>query len=478
MDAPTNRQLLDPTRWPAQPAPLAWVAVGLCLGIAIDRLQALPAALWLASFVACGVGLAVALRARARWASLAIVAAAASAGAVLHQVHYRRVEARHIVRYCASQPILARLQGTVLGPVRVSQPRPTFGRWMPRPAQTRFRLAVRQIESRTGPTPATGLVQVRISEPLLVLHPGQEVEAFGRLYRLPAPDNPGEFDWRRLQRRRAVLAGLSCNSARSVRVIRGQPASLWRRLRAALRCRASEYLLGGVQPDDTPTCSLLEAMLLGQRSAVQRSINDAFVRTGAAHFLSVSGIHVGFVAIFGWMLARLVGLTRRGSAGLVALLVILYVVVAEPRPPILRAGVMALLACAAISLGRPFNSANWIGAAAIVILAARPAELFLAGFQLSFGVVLAVIHLSPRVRQVLFRISPEVERLRPRPVQLSAVRQATSWLCQKLDWALAVAVAAWLVGAPLTAYHFGRWSPLGALNSLLIAPLVFVLMIA
>jgi competence protein ComEC len=47
-----------------------------------------------------------------------------------------------------------------------------------------------------------------------------------------------------------------------------------------------------------------------------------------------------------------------------------------------------------------------------------------------------------------------------------------------LKLALAVSIAAWLAGAPLTLYHFGRVSSWGWLNSILITPLVGLLMLA
>lgn len=110
-------------------------------------------------------------------------------------------------------------------------------------------------------------------------------------------------------------------------------------------------------------------------------MDEAFVRTGTAHLLSVSGIHVGLLALFGWWLGRLIGLRHLAAAVVVLVLVAAYMVLAEPRPPILRAGVLAVLACAAAAMRRPTDTANWLGAGAIVILAVRPTDLSCGGFS-------------------------------------------------------------------------------------------------
>ena len=154
-------------------------------------------------------------------------------------------------------------------------------------------------------------------------------------------------------------------------------------------------------------------------------------------------------------------------AAVVAGMVLVYMLVAEPRPPILRAGVLASLACAAAGIRRPTSNLNWIAAGAILILAWRPADLFGAGFQLSFGVVLAVIYLAPRVRRTLMAVPArwyEIEQLRvvasdetswERTVRLS--RSGALRVLSMVIAAMSVAIAAWLVGAPLVAHHFGRW---------------------
>jgi len=459
--------------------PLVPVAVGLVSGIASEAVVVVPLWVCVVGFAGCGVVLAGVLRGRRAGVGMLVVGlAGAWVGAGLHHVHYRRVERNHVVLHASAEGVLVRLRGRVVSEPVVANPQPGhFARWLPTGAGSRFVLRADQIESAGGAVSVVGVVRVGLVEPVPSVHAGDRVEVLGRLYRFGGVGNPGQFDWAGWQRRRRVLVGLAGGVCESVRVIERDQGGWWRRFRGGFCGRAERYLLADVGSADGQSHSLLRAMVLGQRSRVAREVDEAFVRTGTAHLLSVSGIHVGLLALFGWWLGRLVGLRHLAAAVVVLVLVAAYMVLAEPRPPILRAGILAMLACVAAAMRRSTDTANWLAAGAIVILAVRPTDLFSAGFQLSFGVVLAVLYLARRVRRALFGNVYELERLEVTAPDEYWSRQRRRWLLGKLDWALAIAIAAWLVGAPLVAYHFERWSPWGWLNSLLVGPVAAVVML-
>ena len=67
-----------------------------------------------------------------------------------------------------------------------------------------------------------------------------------------------------------------------------------------------------------PTRSrLAAAILLGAREEIDQRRTDAFVETGTAHLLAISGLHVGILAWATLWLARLALLSRRASLVLV-----------------------------------------------------------------------------------------------------------------------------------------------------------------
>lgn len=86
---------------------------------------------------------------------------------------------------------------------------------------------------------------------------------------------------------------------------------------------------------------VLRAMLLGDRSFVDRAESTDFQKTGAFHVLVVAGLHVGAIAAVLFWVGRKLRLTRSLTMLFTLALLFSYVAVVEERPPVLRATVMA-----------------------------------------------------------------------------------------------------------------------------------------
>jgi len=463
------------------PAPLLPVALGLMVGIILDYLIVLTQ-------THAGVGLTlgiVVLIVGSRFAAPRVVAVcltSAALGAMLHHNALRRVPANHIVRYTANEPVIATVTGTVVSDPIVGEVRAgPFERWMPGRMRTRFLLQAEEIKGTTAPIPVTGLVQARVHEPAMHVKIGDRIRMIGHIYRPTPPRNPGQFDWSGHLRRKGILVAMSVKHSAAVSRCGNQRAREANRgFVDRLRLQTLRLMRDDVGNEDE-TATLLDTLVLGQRGAIAEEINQAFVRTGTVHFLSVSGTHMGVLALFVWWVGGACGLSRPGASALVLAIVAAYVLVAEPCVPILRTGIMYGLACIAVGLRRPTSPFNWLAAALVVLLVWRPCDLFAADFQLSFGIVFSLFTLCPFVLRVLQglrrRLRGVPDELLDRPSHVPWWRDVLERLTTGLLVFLATSVTAWLVGSAITAYHFGRVSPWGWLNSLLIWPIVSLLVI-
>jgi len=143
---------------------------------------------------------------------------------------------------------------------------------------------------------------------------------------------------------------------------------------------------------------LLEALLVGERSAIPPELRDQFARAGVMHVLTVSGLHVGFVLI---ILTFLFGLIRVPYAMRVILILMglaFYTLMTEARDPVVRAAIMAGLYLIGTVMDRKTNAFNIIGVAALIILLLRPQDLFDVGFQLSFVAVISILYFYQRLK--------------------------------------------------------------------------------
>ena len=160
------------------------------------------------------------------------------------------------------------------------------------------------------------------------------------------------------------------------------------------------------------------------------------------------------------MLVRLGGRHRRWHGWLVIAAVLVYLVLVEVRMPVLRAGVMTIAACLGLVAGRRMQVGGLVAASAVGLLLWRPDQLLGAGFQLSYGVVLGLIHLAPLVRARWFG--------RPDAFASSSAQMLGQWL----RTTCAVAITAWLVAMPIALYHWGVVWPLAAPFSVVVLPVV------
>jgi len=414
--------------------------------------------------------------------------AAACCGAILHHHSYWRVPADHLVNYCTSEQQLARITGTVIDEPRTAQRGyAPFEPWQYQQARTSFVVAVDGVETQVGMTSAVGRVRVTVKDAALHVRSGARVEAFGWLYRPRGPANPGAFDWALFQRRRGVQVNLVCDRGECVRLLEfgGQAAPWWSRQQ--MRAHVRRMLLDERLARGGPGVSLLDAMILGRRSGMDREIEQAFIATGCAHYLAVSGMHVGMLVFVAWLGGRLLGWSRRRTAWVVMALAVLYAMVADPRPPILRATIMVVVLGLGYVTRRPRSLAGSICLAAMVVLGFDPPALFDLGFQLSFIAVIGIIALHAPLRAALECVWRVLRRwaLRERPVsaeieRIAAQHSAGRWwrpVGGALASSLAVALAAWMSSLPIVAAGFGYLSPWGWLNSLLALPLVFIVMV-
>jgi competence protein ComEC len=165
--------------------------------------------------------------------------------------------------------------------------------------------------------------------------------------------------------------------AASVRLVRyaDQPAPQW--VPAALR----------LSPDDA---AMLTAMLTGDRTLLGHRLRAGFERTGSFHLLVVSGMHLAIFSGLAFWAARRLRLGRAGASAATIALSLAYALFTGFGQPVQRAFWMVALYLVVRMLWRERRPMNAIGFAALAMLAANPAALADAGFQMTLLSVLAV----------------------------------------------------------------------------------------
>jgi competence protein ComEC len=145
-----------------------------------------------------------------------------------------------------------------------------------------------------------------------------------------------------------------------------------------------------------PQGSLAQGILLGIRGNIPYSVMEAFVRTGTAHLLAISGLNISIVigillSVGIWLFGRRYSL----YIWLALLVTWLYTLLAGMNAPVVRGAIMGTLFLIAEYLGRQRSALPALAFAAAIMVGIDPQVLWQASFQLSFLSMAGLIFLSP-----------------------------------------------------------------------------------
>ncbi|OWR01481.1 ComEC/Rec2 family competence protein [Sphingopyxis witflariensis] len=345
-----------------------------------------------------------------------------------------------------------------------------------RPITTEFSASVERVE----PLPARGQVRFIVrahyradlpprmrltadSERAGDVMPGEHIGVRARLMPPPAASLPGGYDF--AQRAWFDRIGAVGTILGTITRVEGRGART-----PPLRARLSAHIHGQLEGS---AGGIAAALVTGDRGAIAEAEEEAMRRSGLAHLLSISGLHVTAVVGFAMLLTmRLLALNRRlALAGYVLPLAAAagaiaggaYTLLAGAEVPTLRSFIAALLVLFAFLLGREALTLRLVAAGALIVLIWRPESLAGPSFQLSFAAVTAIIalHESRRMRAFLERRN-----------EFWIIRLGRG-IVGLLITGLVIEVAL----APIALFHFHKAGLYGALANVVAIPLTtFVIM--
>ncbi len=330
-------------------------------------------------------------------------------------------------------------------------------------ARDRIRLLVRPIDR--GDLPPLIRLTATMQQATNV-SAGHYIGLRARLTPPPKPALPGGYDFAR----RAWFDGIGAVGTILGPIARG-PATgdlgNW-----AVRQRLTDHIHRQV---DGRVSGIAAALVTGDRGAISDADEEAMRRSGLAHLLSISGLHVTAVIGFTmlatlrilalWPRLALAGWVLPAAAAVAALVGGGYTMLAGAEVPTLRSFIASLLILVAILMGRDAVTLRLVAAGALLVLLWRPDAVVSASFQLSFVAVATIValHEHPKIKAF-------------------AARRDEDWL-RRILRALAVllitGLAVELALTPIGLFHFHKSGIYGALANMIAIPLTtFVIMTA
>ena len=361
----------------------------------------------------------------------------------------------------APQPGVATLEGIVATEPRIDEAgSDELSDHAMRQASTSFRLAVAAAVTDGGRRSWKADVTCRVGGMAPLPSRGSRVRVTGWIRSVERALNPG-------QRPGDPRLVLGVTSSRSVEALE---SSWLERALVGLRATANERLRDSMPAwASDRTRALVQAMTTGVRVPGLAAAAGDFRDAGMSHVLAISGFNVAVLVAAATLCARLAGAGFRARAAVGAVTAAAFLSITEPDTSVVRAGLGAGLAAVASMRGGNARGLGTLGAVAIASMLLDVECIAGAGFQLSYGVVVALLVLAPAVARRWMQATASVDGRLARP--RSAAFEASCIVRSFAIEMTASATVAWTISTPIALWHGGAISPLAVPLSIATMPM-------
>jgi competence protein ComEC len=430
-----------------RPALALWTPVLFGFGIAGYFASPVEPQGWMLVALGAGAAVALALLRGAGPVARVLLLAALLPGLGFGAAALR---SRQVAAPILPYPMMVTVEGRVIGLDRSASDRPRV---------LLDRVVIYGVEA--GETPARVRVSLDPATPDDVLRPGLRLIGQARLSPPAAPAEPGGFDFRRL----AWFERIGAVGYARTPMLEAARSDVhdWRQFAFRARMAASAHIQARVPGQSG---AFAAAILTGDRSGIDRSVEEALRVSNLYHIVSISGLHMTLLAAavfalirhglalvprlaLGWPLKKVAAVVALAAAGV-------YLVISGAEVPAQRSYVMTATVLVAVLLDRPAITMRAVALAALVVLALAPESLTQAGFQMSFAATIALVG--------------AYEALRGRG-WWQQMQTAPGWRLARPIVAVALtSLVAGSATAPIAAFHFNQVAQYGLVANLLAVP--------
>ena len=281
------------------------------------------------------------------------------------------------------------------------------------------------------------------------LEPGDEVTFIGKLY----PIASGDPSFRNYFK--SCGFSLSAYPLAEVTVQKGKAGTL-KTLLLRERKKAVNQILSAF---DSDVSGVVVSVLMGSKEYMSDEVYASFSKSGTAHTMAVSGLHLSI-----WIMFILEILRRRGAASkpvvvFMMLFVLLIMFFASFSGSVKRAGLMMLLYLGSELFSGKADSLNSLGFSAMLVLCLNPYSAVNPSFLLSFLATLSIVLFAIPFSDLFLEKIKNRFHLKKVPKLLNAVTVS-----------VLISIFAELATLPLQVRYFGGFSSVGVITNLLFLP--------
>ena len=277
---------------------------------------------------------------------------------------------------------------------------------------------------------------------------GQRIDSIAHIWRADNATNPGQFNFSNYLR----INGLRGYATAKIEDVRFSTPEIRLADRPVLFKASLGIRIERLFPKNT---AVAKAFLIGEKSGLSDEERNAYSKSGAAHLLAISGMHISILAgaIF-WLFSRFI--PRKYAFALSLILLFVYGYLIGFSSSLLRAILMFALFGFAPLAGRYSDAPTRLAAALIISLLIRPYAILESSFILSYGATAGIIFLyNPILRMI------KADKYTEENTNVGLFPVSHKAYIAKIISALVITAAAQLAILPAVVHFFGAqplWS--------------------
>jgi len=317
--------------------------------------------------------------------------------------------------------------------------------------------------SQIDDTPVSGTIRVSVREEAASVGYGDTIRVTGKMFKPRGYKNPDGFDYPAYLAKNGIHYTVGVGDFSKIRVLT-QGKGIFRTIQDWRERIRQSFLASTTGPGS----AILQAMVIGEEGRLTEDMRDRFMAAGVTHIISISGSHLGMVAVLCFGLLRslmflmpercyhrltLYVEPKKIAAWLTLPLVIFYTLLAGGQVATVRSLIMIAAGLLALILDRENALMYSLAVAALLILIASPQAIFDISFQLSYLSVLVIGYIVALWNDLEIKAQNMIQKLRNSFALLIIISFATSFAT-----------------GPLVAHYFNQFSLAGIVSNIVVVP--------
>jgi len=198
--------------------------------------------------------------------------------------------------------------------------------------------------------------------------------------------------------------------------------------------------------------ALIQALLLGDKTEIDKETKQSFIKSGTIHLLAVSGLHIGILYIIMNSFLSLFLKPYNTISIIISFgFLFFYTAITGFSPSVSRAALMFSIIHFGRATQQQGNIYNSLAISASILLLINPLLIYNVGYWLSHIAVLGIVSFYPVINKIIY----------------------FKFIVARNLWSLiSVSLAAQLTTLPISIYIFGAFSPWFLIGNIIMLPLM------